>query len=488
MEYEIRKISEMKEYQEDAAKWFHEKWGIPIEAYRESMEESFHMEQAVPEWYIVLDEGNIIGGMGVIENDFHARKDLTPNVCAVYVEEDYRCKGIAGELLAYVCNDMSNRGIHTLYLVTGHIGFYERYGWKYECPVLCDGESKTSRMYVHKMKETRPHVSIQTPGCLEQLMQSLDEHMELFRSFDQVAGIMLDGGMSRGYADELSEVDVVIYVHEQAYRNYKEKQTPCALGITKIDGQLYDIKLLNYEEELDRAYEAVALWDLSYAKIIYDPDGKIQRLFSEKLKQKTNVDTAGGFMFEAWWSYRLAGDIWIRREDVLQGHYCLNNAITPLISALFIANEEFVPHEKWLIHMSRTLAWKPDRYEEQLKQVLQTGDMSLESLKTRQAAIDCLWKEIDQKLCEENDFHAGLNMMQKDGYEALWKILDKGSVSIEEWKSFSRIEDLNYEPLFSICRLVNGNVVVDYEKMHSLGEADLYEYFLEIVKRVRSVK
>ena len=30
--------------------------------------------------------------MGVIENDFHDRKDLTPNVCAVYTEEDCRCQ------------------------------------------------------------------------------------------------------------------------------------------------------------------------------------------------------------------------------------------------------------------------------------------------------------------------------------------------------------------------------------------------------------
>ncbi len=37
----------------------------------------------------------IVGGMGVIENDFHDRKDLTPNVCAVYTEKDYCCKGIA---------------------------------------------------------------------------------------------------------------------------------------------------------------------------------------------------------------------------------------------------------------------------------------------------------------------------------------------------------------------------------------------------------
>lgn len=31
---------------------------------------------------------------GSIANDFHDRKDLTPNICAVYTEEAYRGRGI----------------------------------------------------------------------------------------------------------------------------------------------------------------------------------------------------------------------------------------------------------------------------------------------------------------------------------------------------------------------------------------------------------
>lgn len=48
-------------------------------------------------WYLCLDNERIVGGLGVIENDFHNRKDLTPNVCAVYTEQKYRCQGIAGQ-------------------------------------------------------------------------------------------------------------------------------------------------------------------------------------------------------------------------------------------------------------------------------------------------------------------------------------------------------------------------------------------------------
>jgi len=149
---EIIKISKHPEILEKAAQWFHEKWRIPLEAYRESMTEALS-DNAVPEWYIATENNCIIGGLGVIENDFHNRKDLRPNVCAVYVEEAYRCRGIAGMLLNYVCDDMFAKGIVTLYLLTDHIGFYERYGWEFFCMALGDGEDEMSRMYIHRHKE-----------------------------------------------------------------------------------------------------------------------------------------------------------------------------------------------------------------------------------------------------------------------------------------------------------------------------------------------
>lgn len=149
--YQIVRIREHKEFMTQAAEWFHGKWGIPAEAYLESMEECAGNRSAVPQWYIVRDGENIIAGIGVIDNDFHDRKDLTPNVCAVYVEEAYRKQGIAGELLQLVCDEFKSMGIPALYLVTDHTAFYERYGWEFLCMVQGDGESDMTRMYVRKM-------------------------------------------------------------------------------------------------------------------------------------------------------------------------------------------------------------------------------------------------------------------------------------------------------------------------------------------------
>ena len=99
-------------------------------------------------WYLCLDGDQIIGGLGVIQNDFHERKDLFPNVCAVYTESEYRKQGIAGKLLDLAVENLRSNGISPVYLVTDHIGFYERYGWEFFC-MIQGSDPEPSRMYVH---------------------------------------------------------------------------------------------------------------------------------------------------------------------------------------------------------------------------------------------------------------------------------------------------------------------------------------------------
>ena len=146
--YRYVTLREAPELMGPAAAWFHEKWRVPEEAYLECMEACLKGETEY-DWYLCLADGRIVGGLGVIENDFHDRKDLSPNVCAVYVEEAHRRRGVAGRLLNMAVEGMRARGISPLYLLTDHTGFYERYGWRFLCMARGDGEAYLSRMYVH---------------------------------------------------------------------------------------------------------------------------------------------------------------------------------------------------------------------------------------------------------------------------------------------------------------------------------------------------
>ncbi|MBR2663737.1 MAG: GNAT family N-acetyltransferase [Clostridia bacterium] len=137
------------ELRDIVAAWFHEKWGVPTQAYLDCMTAYLNRETEYG-WYLCLNGDQVVGGLGIIDNDFHDRKDLTPNICAVYTEEAYRGQGIAGRLLNMAVEEMHTKGITPLYLVTDQTGFYERYGWEFLCMVQGDGEPEMTRMYIHR--------------------------------------------------------------------------------------------------------------------------------------------------------------------------------------------------------------------------------------------------------------------------------------------------------------------------------------------------
>ena len=142
-------LRDCPERTKQAARWFHSKWRAPEEAYLACMRAYLDRETEYG-WYLCLDGERIVGGLGVIENDFHDRKDLTPNVCAVYTENEYRRRGIAGRMLNMAVEDLRAKGVSPVYLLTDHTGFYERYGWEFLCMAQGEGETKMSRMYIHR--------------------------------------------------------------------------------------------------------------------------------------------------------------------------------------------------------------------------------------------------------------------------------------------------------------------------------------------------
>lgn len=133
--WRIWRLAEHPDMTGEAAAWFSEKWDIPEEAYQESIRESAQAGGDVPQWYVVRADndpaGSIIAGCGIIENDFHDRPDLAPNLCALYVEGEHRRHGLARHLLNHVRAEAAAMGHERLYLVTDLVGFYEKCGWEY---------------------------------------------------------------------------------------------------------------------------------------------------------------------------------------------------------------------------------------------------------------------------------------------------------------------------------------------------------------------
>jgi len=145
---ELIKLREQPSYLKEAIRFFQEKWGNtdsnPV--YDDCLKHSLESDKKIPQWYLIVDEGKIIAGCGLISNDFISRMDLYPWLCALYVEEKFRNQGLAGLLIEAVKEDCRTFDIDKLYLATDFADFYEHFDFHY----LADGYhpwGEKSRIY-----------------------------------------------------------------------------------------------------------------------------------------------------------------------------------------------------------------------------------------------------------------------------------------------------------------------------------------------------
>ena len=127
----IINIRQRPEWLERAADYFSSRWSIDRQLYLDSMKDSLETENPVPRWYLMLRGDEIIGGFGLIDNDFMVRTDLCPWLCALYIEPHERGRQLGARLLAHSIYEAEILGFSKVYLNTDHVGYYEKYDWRY---------------------------------------------------------------------------------------------------------------------------------------------------------------------------------------------------------------------------------------------------------------------------------------------------------------------------------------------------------------------
>lgn len=146
---ELFSVREHPQMADRFIEYFQKRWASedskPV--YEDCIKNCLETKSPLPQWYLLMEGNTVIGCAGLITNDFISRMDLWPWLCALYVEEAYRCKGNAGLLIAQCIKDAKAAGFEKLYLCTDHESFYERYGFEYMATGYHPwGES--SRIYV----------------------------------------------------------------------------------------------------------------------------------------------------------------------------------------------------------------------------------------------------------------------------------------------------------------------------------------------------
>ncbi|MEI7164178.1 GNAT family N-acetyltransferase [Pectobacterium parmentieri] len=149
----IISIRNRPEYKEQAIHYFQRHWASKetLMLYEDCISHCINAENPLPDWYLLEKDGVIIGGAGLITNDFISRMDLYPWLCALYVEESHRGKGYAGQLIEHLAQETRRAGFSTLHLCTELFSFYERYGFHFTGMGYHPwGES--SRIYTRSLK------------------------------------------------------------------------------------------------------------------------------------------------------------------------------------------------------------------------------------------------------------------------------------------------------------------------------------------------
>jgi N-acetylglutamate synthase-like GNAT family acetyltransferase len=129
----IINIKEQPHYKSRAIKYFQDKWASENNnmVYEDCITRSLATENPLPVWYLLLDGDRIVGCAGLVTNDFISCMDLYPWLCALYIEESCRGKSLGKLLITRIKNDTAKRGFPKLYLSTSHIGYYEKFCFKY---------------------------------------------------------------------------------------------------------------------------------------------------------------------------------------------------------------------------------------------------------------------------------------------------------------------------------------------------------------------
>ncbi len=128
----IVSVRDHPEYVDTAIEYFQKSWpDVFPDIYDDCIRHSIDARHGLPQWYLLKKDRHIIGCAGLVTNDFISRGDLYPWLCALYIEKDHRGHGYGTWLIDKAKEDTKSIGFDTLYLSTSHVGYYEKYGFKY---------------------------------------------------------------------------------------------------------------------------------------------------------------------------------------------------------------------------------------------------------------------------------------------------------------------------------------------------------------------
>jgi hypothetical protein len=174
-------------------------------------------------------------------------------------------------------------------------------------------------------------------------------------TIDGVIGILATGGMGRGHSDYYSDLDLLVYVDDSKAR---EIDRYIAVGYLRHKGIALDTPVVPYRRAAGRKspsayWSQVRRWDLENSRILFDTDGRMEKLRREKLvfpdweQRKLLSRHAQGVTEHLIYNF----ESWEKRGTPLNVAHSLIEGTQHLIYWIYAKNKRFQPYgPKWLFY------------------------------------------------------------------------------------------------------------------------------------------
>lgn len=99
--------------------------------YKDCILHSLNATNALPKFYLALEDNQIACSYALLVNDINSRQDLVPWFACLFVEPEYRGQQLGFQLQEHGISEAQRKGYPNLYLSTDLNNYYEKNGWTY---------------------------------------------------------------------------------------------------------------------------------------------------------------------------------------------------------------------------------------------------------------------------------------------------------------------------------------------------------------------
>jgi GNAT superfamily N-acetyltransferase len=126
----IVSLKDLPNYRQPLIDYVEKSWKPVFYTFTDVVAECFSGKNDLPQCYMMLKEDKIVGFYQLTKQELILRKDLSPWITCVFIDEKERGRCLSSKLLEHGRTIAGKLGYAKVYLTTDHIQFYEKFGFR----------------------------------------------------------------------------------------------------------------------------------------------------------------------------------------------------------------------------------------------------------------------------------------------------------------------------------------------------------------------